>query len=259
MQNPAARVAERRDGGADVAGVGEEGDETLGHLGEGQVALSVVGDDVDEHRGSPGADGKARCHPRNSRARRVPGSPSDAFHLAGQLPDILLTPDCPGKPSFAHYSSMYSGQQHLRYSEATASRWPLDAEAASRSRAGIDQSRHRSCWPARNVGLGRSGMYRPRRAGRTALPAGSHQPLTFSSANHFMPARPRRPVIEPCERRPLPLSVFVLNGNSFMAARPSILTANAAAVLRRRASGRCRSPIRRSRHRRRSGRSRRAW
>lgn len=47
-----------------------------------------------------------------------------------------------------------------------------------------------------------------------------------------MPARSRRPVIEPCERRTLTTLVFVLNGNSFMAARSSILTANAAAVLR---------------------------
>jgi dienelactone hydrolase len=43
---------------------------------------------------------------------------------------------------------------------------------------------------------------------------------------------PIAPTIEQCEDRTLTALVFVLNGNSFNAAKPSILTANAAAVIR---------------------------
>ncbi len=48
-----------------------------------------------------------------------------------------------------------------------------------------------------------------------------------------MPQRSCQPAVESCEGRTLTTLVFVLNGNSFMAASPSILTADAASVLRR--------------------------
>ena len=47
---------------------------------------------------------------------------------------------------------------------------------------------------------------------------------------HRRPAQ--TPTVEPCEGRTLLTLVFVLNGNSFNAARPNSLTANAAAVLK---------------------------
>ena len=45
-------------------------------------------------------------------------------------------------------------------------------------------------------------------------------------------ARRINPGVEPCEGRTLMTLVFVLNGNSFNAAKPNSLTANAAAVLK---------------------------
>jgi dienelactone hydrolase len=60
-------------------------------------------------------------------------------------------------------------------------------------------------------------------------------PGPFTLAAHPMSNRrssTRRTVgFEPCEDRVLPTLVFVLDGNSFASAGPSILTANAAAVL----------------------------
>ena len=50
-QKPAARVAKGGTGVQTMRASGRSEAKLLGDLGEGQVALAVVGDDVDEHRG----------------------------------------------------------------------------------------------------------------------------------------------------------------------------------------------------------------
>ena len=97
---------ERRDRRADDPGVGEEGGEPLGDLGEGEVALSVVGDDVDEHRGSPtnsGGDGsrpivaparRSAPDPRRDAGRKTIPAPVRSLRLAGFVQCL----EHPGRP-----------------------------------------------------------------------------------------------------------------------------------------------------------------